>query len=114
MFEFDTCVGCGELPISISVISISNVLPSFDFVDEVCLPGMRRSRDWDERTPSSDSAISSQLCAEPVKAGSLVKVIIPTIGGNDNFQHLTQRQKLNKFAFFRDVQLLHHSKNSDD
>jgi uncharacterized membrane protein len=27
----------------------------------VCLSGMRRSRHWDERTPSSDSAISSQL-----------------------------------------------------
>jgi hypothetical protein len=27
----------------------------------VCLFGMRRSRHWDERTPSSDSAISSQL-----------------------------------------------------
>ena len=27
----------------------------------VCLSGMRRSRDWDDRTPSSDSARSSQL-----------------------------------------------------
>src|SRR3981189_2968019 len=27
----------------------------------VCLSGIRRSRHWDERTPSSDSAISSQL-----------------------------------------------------
>jgi len=27
----------------------------------VCLSGMWRSRHWDERTPSSDSAISSQL-----------------------------------------------------
>src|SRR5271166_1853742 len=27
----------------------------------VCLSGMRRSRHWDERTPSSDSARSSQL-----------------------------------------------------
>ena len=27
----------------------------------VCWSGMRRSRHWDERTPSSDSAISSQL-----------------------------------------------------
>ena len=27
----------------------------------VCLSGMRRSRHWDERTASSDSAISSQL-----------------------------------------------------
>src|SRR6516165_2560865 len=27
----------------------------------VCLSGMRRSRHWDDRTPSSDSARSSQL-----------------------------------------------------
>src|SRR3977135_2078339 len=28
---------------------------------KVCLSGMRRSRHWDDRTPSSDSARSSQL-----------------------------------------------------
>ena len=34
MLEFDTCVGCGELPIGFRVVGISIVLPNGDFVYE--------------------------------------------------------------------------------
>jgi hypothetical protein len=43
------------------VIDIAVVLPSGNFVDEGSFVGMRRSRHWDDRMPSSDSARSSQL-----------------------------------------------------
>jgi hypothetical protein len=43
------------------VICTAVLLPGGDFVDEVCLSEMRRSRHWDDRTPSSDPARSGRL-----------------------------------------------------
>ncbi len=34
MLEFDTCFGCGELPIGLGVVGVSILLPSGDFIDE--------------------------------------------------------------------------------
>ena len=61
MLEFDASIFGGELPVGLGVVGIAVVLPGGDFVDEDLLLGMRRSRHWDVRTPSSDSARLSQL-----------------------------------------------------
>ena len=34
MLEFDTCGGCGEVPVGLGVVGIAVVLPGGDFVDE--------------------------------------------------------------------------------
>ncbi len=34
MLEFDTCVGCCEVPIGLGVVGIALVLPSSDFLDQ--------------------------------------------------------------------------------
>ena len=61
MLKFDASIFGGELPVGRGVVGIAVVLPGGNFVDEDCLLGMRRSRHWDVRTPSSDSARLSQL-----------------------------------------------------
>jgi hypothetical protein len=61
MLKFDASIFGGELPVGLGVVGIAVVLPGGDFVDEICLLGMQRLRHWDVRTPSSDSARSSQL-----------------------------------------------------
>ena len=62
MLESDAGIFGGELvncQFGFGVVGIAVVLPDGDFIDE-CL-FVRRSRHWDVRTPSSDSARSSQL-----------------------------------------------------
>jgi hypothetical protein len=59
MLKFDARIFGGELPIGLGVIGIAVVLPRGDFLDEGLFVGS--AAHWDVRTPSSDSARSSQL-----------------------------------------------------
>src|SRR5216110_3808484 len=69
MLKFDASIFGGELPIGLGVVGIAVVLQAAISAMRVCLSGMRRSRHWDVRTPSSDSARSSQLpCFGPDRA----------------------------------------------
>jgi hypothetical protein len=57
MLEFDTGIGHRALLGGLGVVDISIVLPSCDLNDEGLFAGVRRSRHWVERMPSSNSAI---------------------------------------------------------
>ena len=61
MLEFDASIFCGELPVGFGVVGIAVVLPGSDFLGEGFFVGNAAIEHWDVRTPSSDSARSSQL-----------------------------------------------------
>src|SRR5215813_7364999 len=63
MLKFDASIFGGELPVGLGVVGIAVVLPGGNFVDEDLFVGnAARSRHWDVRTPSSDSAKSQLPC----------------------------------------------------
>ena len=61
MFQSDAGIFGGELPVGFGVVGIAVVLPGGDFVDECLFVGNAAIEARDVRTPSSDSARSSQL-----------------------------------------------------
>jgi len=61
MVKFDTGIFCLEVPIGFGVAAIAVVLPSGDFRDESLPVGDAAVEHCEDRTPSSDSAKSSQL-----------------------------------------------------
>jgi hypothetical protein len=70
MLKFGASIFGGELPIGLGVVDIAIVLPGGDFLDEGLFVGNAAIEAWDVRTPSSDSARSSQpaelvLCPLP-------------------------------------------------
>jgi hypothetical protein len=59
VFKLDASV-CGfELPVGFGVFFVPLVFPCFDFLDKDLFGGDAAARDWDDRTQSSDSAMSS-------------------------------------------------------
>src|SRR5215831_16492254 len=61
MLKFDASIFGGELPVRPWCGWHYGRAPAAISSMRICLLGMRRSRHWDVRTPSSDSARSSQL-----------------------------------------------------
>ena len=61
MLKFDASIFGGELPVGLGVVGMRSCSQAAISSMRICLLGMRRSRHWDVRTPSSDSARLSQL-----------------------------------------------------
>ena len=61
MLEFDAGVGVVKCQFALVWLALRSCSQAAISSMRVCLSGMRRSRHWNDRTPSSDSARSSQL-----------------------------------------------------
>jgi hypothetical protein len=75
--EFDPCVGGCEVPVGFGVSGIAVVLPGDDFVDEGLFVAMRRSRHWDDRTPSSQCENLCNLLSQPGRCSFLLRQRLP-------------------------------------
>jgi len=81
VLEFDASVRRCEVPVRRGVIGIAVVFPGGDFVDERVFIRNAPVETLDDRTPSSDSARSSQLPCFGVKCHSKRSTSLLAFGG---------------------------------